>query len=159
MAYAITIEPAKSQIATIEVPHVIPYEAIKNFIDTYLTGTGLGAGLYMYVDDEGLLQEDNDYFTFKPKDGPGTLYAGKALICAIDHKGDSIAFPKDVADVIIKSLGAMVVFLGKRKNLPKAIAEGTIHRPVTTFTVPGKDPETLWEFPDSYDGKKWDIPT
>lgn len=74
-----------------------------DFVQTYINGDGL------YIDDEGMLIEDQYFFKHINSDYP---LAGKALVIGIGEQGETIAPLCSVED-----LEDHITFLGHRRNV------------------------------------------
>jgi|13_taG_2_1085334.scaffolds.fasta_scaffold00503_4 hypothetical protein len=57
----------------------------------------LGGDVIMFVDDEGLLAQENRYFYFK--DLPFSTFAGTCVIARTDNNGNTLTFNRDIDDV------------------------------------------------------------
>ena len=68
----------------------------------------------VYVDDEGLLKEEPEYF-FKISGYPGTL-AGKGLLHGVDDDGNSTAPKRDISEVAILFVTTWI--LGDLQHVP-----------------------------------------
>jgi len=89
----------------------------------------------MVIDDEGLLKDNQRYFTFQ---GLNSLFCGKALLVGHDQEGDTVSLDMAISRELVQS---RTLWLGSASNTEKSITLGLIDRPCTKING-----EVIWEW-------------
>lgn len=63
-----------------------------------LDSVNLGGGVIMYVDDNGLLYQENRYFSFQTNEQT-QAFAGVCILAMCDNMGNTLSFDRDIAEV------------------------------------------------------------
>lgn len=101
--------------------------------DVTVTRVGLGQGVDLWLDDEGLLgdQSQQRYWTFIPQGGTPVPYAGRGVVLGLDGWGETVDAPPYVTPAI---LAAAIMWLGDEIDLEIAIRAGHVIRPERAVT-------------------------
>ena len=138
---AILIDPEQISITEIDTPN---FEAMRDYIDSFVDTFTVGPNLGCMVDDEGLLKTEQHYWSFI---GTTSGFAGKSVIYATDNMGDLAPLPAFMTTAKVMDV---VAFLGGPDGFERAIQRGIVERPSSRIQTPMPDgsikTEILWEW-------------
>lgn len=98
MIRGIYIDPVDKSVSSIEFKDNL--ENFYNIIDCRtIDCVALGGGVMMYIDDEGRLKNDQNWFKFKNTDA---TFCGKAILTQDDGEGGNKSLLIDTSDVLSK---------------------------------------------------------
>jgi|TARA_R110000803_G_scaffold139084_1_gene205755 hypothetical protein len=63
-----------------------------------MDSVNMGEGVIMYVDDNGLLYEENRYFSFETEE-QSQSFAGVCILAICDNMGNTLSFDRDIGEV------------------------------------------------------------
>jgi hypothetical protein len=140
----VIIDPVAKTVTAGELPDA-GYMSIRTalgdrYIDVVRCGQfgGKGMSLDLWVDDEGLLIDGQQFFKLP---GYPSLLGGRAVFLLSDREGESHGLPAPLAETLATALAKDIVWLGDNKGAEAAIQAGELARPKTTMNG-----EVIWEW-------------